>query len=267
MSERTEYAPGEFCWVDLTTTDVDAAAKFYGELLGVDVQAAPGDPEETGGYGFLMKDGKMVAGIGPVQSGEGHSAWASYVKVEDADATAATVTEAGGTVFFGPADLPNKSGRVAMCRDQAGAFIGIIQQGRHTGAQIVNEPGTWTWSNLMTRDLEGSKDFYGRVFGWTTTHNDQAPPGIFMWQVEGQRWPEGHAGLMGVGAELPAEMPAHWQVYFIVESMDDAIERSTAAGAKVGFGPIDIPVGRMATLVDPQGAVVSILEARYPEPR
>ena len=267
MSERTEYAPGEFCWVDLSTTDVEGATSFYGELLGLDVQAAPGNPEQTGGYGFLMKDGKMVAGIGPVQSGEGHSAWSSYVKVEDADATAEKVGEAGGSVFFGPADLPNESGRVAMCRDPAGAFIGIIQQGRHTGAQLVNEPGTWTWSNLMTRDLEGAKDFYGKVFGWTATHNDQAPPGIFMWQVEGQRWPEGHAGLMEIGDDLPPDMPSHWQVYFIVESADEAIERSTGSGAKLGFGPIDIPVGRFATLVDPQGAVVSILEARYPEPR
>ena len=83
MSERSEYAPGEFCWVDLATTDVEGAKAFYNGLLGVDAQDAPGDPEETGGYGFLMSDGKMVAGIGPVQSDEGHSAWASYVKVDD----------------------------------------------------------------------------------------------------------------------------------------------------------------------------------------
>jgi predicted enzyme related to lactoylglutathione lyase len=267
MSERTEYAPGEFCWVDLATTDVDAAKTFYRDLLGLDAQNAPGDPEETGGYGFFMQDGNMVAGVGPVQSGEGHSAWASYIKVEDADETAGKVKEAGGSVFFGPADLPNDSGRVAMLRDPAGAFIGIIEQRNHPGAQLVNEPGTWTWNNLMTRDLEGAKDFYGKVFGWDASHHDEAPTNVEMWQVDGQRWPEGMAGLMEIGSDLPAEMPAHWQVYFIVENVDQAIERTTANGAKVGFGPIDIPVGRVATLVDPQGAVVSILESRYPKPR
>ena len=66
---------------------------------------------------------------------------------------------------------------------------------------------------------------------------------------------------------LPAEMPAHWQVYFIVENADEAIERATSKGAQLGFGPIDVPVGRMATLVDPQGAVVSVFESHYPEPR
>jgi predicted enzyme related to lactoylglutathione lyase len=267
MSERTEYVPGEFCWVDLATTDVDGAKDFYEHLLGVKVQAVPGDPEETGGYGFLMKDGKMVGGIGPVQSDEGHSAWSSYVKVEDADATAEQVKEAGGSVFFGPADLPNESGRVAMFQDASGGFIGIVQQNRHPGAQLVNEPGTWTWSNLMTRDLEQSKDFYGKVFGWTASHNDEVPPNILMWQVEGQRWPEGLGGLMGITDDLPADMPPHWQVYFVVENMDEAIEKATSLGAQVGFGPIDVPVARLATLVDPQGAVVSILESRYPEPR
>ncbi len=267
MSERSEYAPGEFCWVDLATTDVDGSKSFYNGLLGVDAQAAPGDPEETGGYGFLMQDGKMVAGIGPVRSGEGHSAWASYIKVDDADATAQRVKDAGGSVFFGPVDLPNESGRVAMLRDPEGAFIGIIQQNRHPGAQIVNEPGAWTWNNLLTRDLEGAKRFYGDVFGWTAIHNEEAPPGILMWQVEDQRWPEGMGGMMQISEDLPAEMPPHWQVYFIVENADQAIEKAESAGAQLGFGPIDVPVGRMATLVDPQGAAVSIIESRYPEPR
>jgi uncharacterized protein len=267
MSERTDYTPGEFCWVDLATTDVDGAKAFYRDLLGVEAEAAPGDPEETGGYGFLMQGGKMVAGIGPVQSDEGHSAWASYIEVEDADATAEKVRDAGGAVFFGPVDLPNESGRVAMLRDPEGSFIGIVQRNRHPGAQIVNEAGTWTWNNLMTRDLEGAQKFYGDVFGWRAIHNEEAPPGILMWQMEGQRWPEGLAGMMQIGDDMPAEMPSHWQVYFIVESADGAIEKAESDGAKLGFGPIDVPVGRMATLVDPQGAVVSIIEAHYPEPR
>jgi uncharacterized protein len=34
MSERKEYATGEFCWVELISPDVEAAARFYGDLLG-----------------------------------------------------------------------------------------------------------------------------------------------------------------------------------------------------------------------------------------
>ena len=267
MSERTKYAPGEFSWVDLATTDVEAAKSFYEDLLGVSYQAAPGDPEETGGYGFFMKDGKMVAGIGPVQSDEGHSAWSSYIKVEDADAIAESTKEAGGTVFFGPADLPNNSGRVAMLRDPEGAFIGIVQQQNHPGAQLVNEPGTWNWNNLLTRELDAGKDFYGKVFGWLATHPEGAPGYIWSFQVEGQRWPEGIAGLMEMGSEMPSDAPSHWQVYLVVENVAEAAEKTKAAGGRLIFGPMEVPSGRIATLFDPQGAVFSIIEATFSEPR
>ncbi len=176
--------------------------------------------------------------------------------------------EAGGQVHFGPVDLPNESGRMAVLQDPTGAFVCINQQQNHPGAQLVNEPGAWTWNNLMTRDLEGRKDFYGaglRLDG--AIHNEEAPPGILMWQVEGQRWPEGLGGLMEISDEMPADMPAHWQVYFVVENADEAIEQAESSGAKLGFGPIDVPVGRLASLVDPQGAAVSIFESHYPEPR
>jgi predicted enzyme related to lactoylglutathione lyase len=72
---------------------------------------------------------------------------------------------------------------------------------------------------------------------------------------------------MEITPDLPADMPAHWQVYFIVAEADKSIAQAEETGAKLAFGPIDVPVGRLATLVDPQGAVVSILEAHYPEPR
>jgi uncharacterized protein len=267
VSERSEYTPGEFCWVDLATTDVEAAKSFYGELLGVDYETAPGDPEETGGYGFFVKNGKLLTGIGPVQSDEGHSAWSSYVKVEDADATAEKAKAAGGTVFFGPADLPNDAGRVAMLRDPGGAFIGIVQQQRNPGAQLVNEPGTWNWNNLMTRDADQAAAFYGEVFGWTAKQPPGAPDWVWSWQLDGQRWPEGIAGMMRMGEEMPSEAPPYWQVYLVVEDADAAIEQTTAAGGRLIFGPQQVPSGRIAVLFDPQGAAFSIIEPDFPELR
>jgi predicted enzyme related to lactoylglutathione lyase len=267
MSERSDYAPGEFCWVDLSTTDVDGAKSFYTQLLGAETEVAPEFPDDAGEFGLFTRNGKRVAGYGPTVREGQPSVWSSYIKVEDTDATAEKVKEAGGEVHFGPVDLPGDTGRMAALQDPTGAFVCIIELEGHPGAQLVNELGAWTWNNLMTRDLEAAKDFYGKVFGWTAEHNDEAPPNILMWQVEGQRWPEGMGGLMGITDDLPADMPAHWQVYFIVENADEAIKNAESQGAKLGFGPIDVPVARMATLVDPQGAVVSILESRYPEPR
>jgi uncharacterized protein len=267
MSERTEYAPGEFCWVDLSSTDIEAGKKFYGELLGVDAEAAPGGPEVTGGYGFFTKDGKQVAGFAPTMQEGQPSAWSSYVKVENADDTAEKVKGAGGQVLFDPMDLPNDSGRMAVCQDPGGAVFSIMQQDQHTGAQLVNEPGSWTWNNLLTNDVDAAEGFYGKVFGWRKHHDDQAPDFVSMWQVEGQRWPEGLGGLMQMGSEMPSEAPPHWQVYFVVEDLDGAIEKTKSAGGRLVFGPQQVPVGIVAILIDPQGAAFGLIEPDYPEPR
>src|SRR3954471_7942798 len=92
MPERASYAPGTPSWVDIGT-DVASAKTFYGGLFGWDSMEA-GPPEETGGYGFFLKDGKLVAGYGP-QMNPGPPVWSTYVSVADTDDTIAKVTAAG----------------------------------------------------------------------------------------------------------------------------------------------------------------------------
>jgi predicted enzyme related to lactoylglutathione lyase len=45
------------------------------------------------------------------------------------------------------------------------------------------------------------------------------------------------------------------------------VEKTKAAGGSLIYGPVDLPIARMAVAFDPQGANVSLLESRYPEPR
>ena len=91
--------------------------------------------------------------------------WATYVNVESADDTAAKVTAAGGQVIVPPMDVMDV-GRMAVFTDSVGAFFSVWQPGTHPGAQLVNEPGTCSWSELITTDVDASKAFYGAVFGW-----------------------------------------------------------------------------------------------------
>jgi uncharacterized protein len=266
VSERSGYEPGEFCWVSLASTDFDEAKGFYGDLLGWEWEAA-GPPEETGGYGFFTLKGKQICGGGPVQAAGQPSAWSSYVKVDDAEESAAKIKEAGGNVLAEPFELPNESGRMAVCQDPGGAFFCLMEQREHTGAELVNEIGTWSWNNLMTRDLDQAKDFYGEVFGWDATHNEEAPPDVLNWQVEGQRWPEGLGGVMKMGSDMPLDAPPHWQVYFLVPDMDAAIETTTGAGGNLLFGPLELPIAKLAVFTDPQGAAFALMEPNYPEPR
>jgi uncharacterized protein len=264
MSERTEYAPGEFCWVELVTPDVDAAAGFYGDLLGWDRERYEPDPE---GYWYLRHDGKLVAGLEGIRTEVQVPAWLGYVRVDDLDATAGKAEAAGGALLDGPLDVPGDAGSLAICQDREGAVFAIWRPGELKGAELVNEPGSWTWNNLLSRDVDAAQDFYGQVFGWAATRPGGAPDYIWNWQIDGQRWPEGLGGLMRIGTDMPPDAPPYWQVYLMVENADEAVEKTKSAGGKLIFGPMDIPIARMATVFDPQGASVSLLESRYPEPR
>jgi predicted enzyme related to lactoylglutathione lyase len=264
MSERTAYGPGEFCWVDLASPDVDSAATFYAELLGWERERYEPDPE---GYWYFRRDGKHVAGLETFRVDGQVPAWLGYVSVDDLAATTSRVRDAGGTALVEPLDVPGEAGSMAVCQDTEGAVFALWQPDAFKGAQLVNEPGCWTWNNLMTRDVAAARDFYGRVFGWEVAQSPGAPDFIWNWQVDGQRWPEGLAGLMRIGTDMPADVPPHWQVYFVVENMDEAVEKNATAGGSLIFGPIDTPVARMAVALDPQGANVALLESRYPEPR
>ena len=41
MGERSSYAPGTFCWIELSTTDPDRAKAFCGELFGWEHEDMP----------------------------------------------------------------------------------------------------------------------------------------------------------------------------------------------------------------------------------
>jgi predicted enzyme related to lactoylglutathione lyase len=156
---------------------------------------------------------------------------------------------------------------MTACRDTEGAFISTWEPGSHKGAQLVNEPGAWTWNNLMSRDPDGAGEFYGAVFGWSLSQPDGVPDFIFNWQLDGQRWPEGLGGLSRMGSEMPADAPPHWQVYLAVPSLDDALVRTERGGGRLVYGPLEIPAAKLAVAFDPDGAAFALMEPNYPEPR
>src|SRR5215203_3409067 len=139
MSERTSYAPGTPCWVDLGTPDVEAAARFYGELFGWEVPELP-TSAEMGGYRRAKMDGADVAGVMPLMQEGQPPAWSTYIAVADADATAAAIVENGGAQIAEPMDVADL-GRMALFTDPEGAFFGIWQAGTFAGAERVNEKG------------------------------------------------------------------------------------------------------------------------------
>lgn len=255
MSERSGHAPGTPSFVDYSSPDLDASVEFYGSLFGWEVPPAE-NPEKTGGYRMAMLRGKAIAGMMPLMQEGQPPAWQTYVTVEDVEATAAAVKEAGGQVVAEPMDVLT-AGRMAVFTDPGGAFFAVWEARDAIGSELVNEPGALSWNELNTRDVEGAKAFYGAVFGWTFETQDLGEGGTYTTANLGG---EPVGGILDQDERgVPEGIPAYWQVYFAVDDTDAAIDAAKAAGAAVMVEPIEVPAGRFAILTDPHGAAFAVI--------
>ncbi|MEX2031821.1 MAG: VOC family protein [Dehalococcoidia bacterium] len=256
MPTMTEYAPGTPCWVDLTTTDLEGAKKFYGAVLGwTDYEVGP---EEAGYYTMPRLKDQSVAGMMTQMDEEKTMGvpphWNTYVRVDSADDAAKKAKDLGATVVADPMDVMDV-GRMAVFLDPEGAAICVWQPNQFPGAGLVNESGAFCWSELYVKDVEQAKTFYGGLFGWGA-QTSPGPVEYTEWQVGGGSC----AGMIRITDEMQG-LPPNWLVYFAVDDVDAAIEEAKSAGGAVHMGPMDIPqVGRIAMIADPQGAVFAIIK-------
>jgi predicted enzyme related to lactoylglutathione lyase len=240
-------------WVDVSSPDLDKSNAFYRSLFGWDAQQVPGP--EAGGYTMYFLDGKMVGAAGPLFGPDQHPAWSTYVCTEDANATAQAVKDAGGQVLMGPVDVMGQ-GRMAVLVDSTGAHISIWQPQVHRGAQLVNEPGSFSWNELYTRDVPAAQEFYRKVFGWGIEETEMGDLKYTLFQVDGKSI----AGGMDMSTLLPDSTPPHWLVYFTVENTADSMAKVTELGGTVLDGPKETPMGPCAVIQDPVGAVFAIIQ-------
>lgn len=254
MPEVTAYAPGTPSWVDIGVPDIAAATVFYRSLFGWE---CVDQGEEAGHYTMCEIGGKPVAAIGPAMN-PGPPMWTTYLSVVDADATAAAITAAGGTVVMPPMDVLDV-GRMAVAMDPTGGFFSIWQPRAHIGAALVGEPGTMCWNELTVRDADTALAFYRQVFGYEVVEVATGDMVYRELQIDGRTV----AGCMQMDESWP-EMPTHWMVYFAVDDTDATAARCTELGGTVHVPPTDIPPGRFAVLSDPAGGTFSVLRMTTP---
>lgn len=253
MMDISSYKPGTPAWVDLGTSDPDAARAFYGALFGWEFDIGE---EMTGYYTNCLLRGKRVAGLGGMAPGQELPAWTTYLATDDAKATAQRITENGGQPMMEPMEVMG-FGTMLVAMDPTGAAFGAWQAGSHTGAELVNEPGSVVWNELSTRDLGAARTFYSGVFGcgWEDVDTGEGGPGYATFSVEGRAV----GGAMEMTEEWPAEIPAHWMVYFEVADTDRAVEDVQRLGGGVGVPPTDSGFGRFAVVTDPQGGHFTVM--------
>jgi predicted enzyme related to lactoylglutathione lyase len=110
--------------------------------------------------------------------------------------------------------------------------------------------GSFYWNELMTRDAEAAKRFYGETLGWTFEAMDQGE-GAAYWV--GKVGDESVAGIYQIAAD-DQETGEGWFAYVAVNDLPTALARATSEGGEVIREPWDVPgVGRIAIVNDNAG--------------
>jgi uncharacterized protein len=247
MTLMTDYTPGTPCWIDLGSPDVAGSVTFYSGLFGWEgVVLEP----EAGGYTMFTIGGRTVGAVSPLMGEDEPAAWRIYICTADADKTTHRARNAGATVLVEPFDVLT-AGRMAAYLDPAGAAIMVWQPDQHRGAQVIDEPNTWTWSELLTREIDSSVEFYDAVFGWDLRRDSHYSE----WQHEGRSI----GGLMAMPEMVPSESPPFWLPYISVADVDAMAAKAVALGGAVRVPAQEFGGGRFAVIQDVHGAGLGLL--------
>jgi predicted enzyme related to lactoylglutathione lyase len=254
MPQRTSYQQGTPSWVDLQTTDAEAAKAFYQGLFGwkFDDQPMP----DGNLYSMALSGADTVAAIAPQSPMQVEMQvppmWNTYIAVDNVDDAVAKAGGAGGTILMPATEIPG-AGRMAFVADPTGAAVGLWQASGHIGATLVNEPNTLVWNELTTADNAAALPFYRAVAGIESAESKMGDQDYTLLRVGG-------ADVGGATSPQMDGVPNHWHVWFAVADAEGFAAAATAAGGSVLVDPMDTPIGKIATIRDPQGAVFSIMQ-------
>ncbi|NUR49859.1 MAG: VOC family protein [Hamadaea sp.] len=236
-----------------------ATAEFYAGLFGWTTAT------DNGATVFRLRD-LAVAGLveigddgGPADQRPG---WLTHVSTDDIDSTSQLVLEAGGKVLRPTTEWGGR-GRSAVFADSLGAVVGVWQRGTTAGvafggAEVVDEPGAVTWSEVVTRDTSATAAFYGKVFGWTQQ------VGTATEEHEYYEWISANRVVGGIsmmdGGHYPPGTPPHWRTILQVGDCTDVVRRTPELGGRVLAGPVDTGIGMAAYIADPTGGTFLVIE-------
>jgi predicted enzyme related to lactoylglutathione lyase len=251
-------SPNNFVWHELMTTDREAAAAFYRDVVGWRTQ----DSGLPGLHYTILSVGETgVGGIMtlPAESAGAQPGWIGYVGVADVDSYAKRVEAAGGTIHKPPADIPGV-GRFAVVADPQGTsfvlFKGASQQPPERPTPDVL--GMPSWNELHAGEWQSAFAFYADLFGWTKADTfDMGPAGTY------QLFAAGGAPIGGMMTKFEGVPAPSWLHYFTVDAIDAAATRARDKGGQVLQGPHEVPGGSwIIQCRDPQGAMFALVASR-----
>lgn len=151
----------------------------------------------------------------------------------------------------------------------AALLIGIVgctttDRADLSGMSFTDEPlkGKFVWNDLITEDMAAAKSFYGGVFDWQFEDVPQRDGSDYVVARSGNVYV---AGILSATA-APDQEIARWLPYVSVNDVDMAVDRSIAAGATVAATARNVNLGRVAAIIDPEGAVIGLARSDIGDP-
>jgi uncharacterized protein len=252
MAKIESYAPGDFCWAELATTDTAAAKQFYGDMFG---WSSVDHSMPNGVYTMFQSGGDDVGAVYQAPPGV-PTHWGVYFSVADVNASAAQIEPLGGKIIMGPMDIG--AGVMVAAQDPQGVPFSLWQGKQHIGATYGGPLGRVMWPELSTADPEAAIAFYSALLGWKTKPASGIETAQYVEWVNNGSSMGGLLPMRGAGWE---GVPPHWMIYVTVADCDERARHAGEIGGQVHVPPTDIPnTGRFSMIMDPQGAAFSIIQ-------
>jgi uncharacterized protein len=143
--------PGRVGWHELLAADWEKAFAFYSDLLGW--QKTEAEFGSTQAYQLFTAGEDMIGGMVNKRREDPVPFWLYYLNVDDIDAAAERVENAGGRIFEGPSELPDESW-ILRCSDPQGAAFAL--QGKRSQDGIGRAPASevgWStaWGGISSK--------------------------------------------------------------------------------------------------------------------
>ncbi len=241
--------------MELLTTDLERAGRFYSSLLGWSTARGQIDPR----YLECSTAAGAVAGILEKVPDDEPMAdvWTVYLRTTNLEQSLLAAENAGAEVVV-PATVSGDLGRLAGVIGPAGAYVGLWEPGTFEGTEGIGTPGSLAWGELWTRAFDAAMTFYDQAFDWPVVlHEDGTHRPRYATHGAGH---DAAVGILDAADLLGPHDPSHWVVYFAVSDLDASRARVSELGGTVIGEPIDTMVGRAAVCRDDQGASFRLAE-------
>lgn len=134
-----------------------------------------------------------------------------------------------------------------------------------SGMSFSDEPliGKAIWHDLVTEDPAAAERFYEGLFGWSFQKAAGGGGHAYSVARSGSVWV---AGIVAVDPPADGATLSRWLPYLSVDDVDRAVKTTRSAGGEVAATARNVPLGRVAAIMDREGAVIGLAHSDIGDP-